>query len=77
MLMIAQLVEYVFTRIGHLWLLDTGFIHPDEDDIAKFLDSAASTLYTSDVGDRLESGGLIIEKAEHGHDVYVFVGTYE
>lgn len=75
--MIAQIVSEVFERIGHVWRHDTGYFVPTEDDVTKVLDSAAATLYDRDTADRFETGGLIIEKTNHGHDVYVYVGSYK
>ena len=77
--MIASLTAEIFDRIGHFWYLDGGdtTITPSEDDVTKVLDSAAVALYDGVVGDRLEVGGLIIEKADKGHDVYVLVGNYQ
>lgn len=75
--MIAEIVSEVFERIGHQWRLDTGYTNPSENDVEKLLDEAAVKLYDGSVGDRLEAGGLIIEKANKGHDVYVYVGNYQ
>lgn len=75
--MIADIIADIFKRIGHSWKLDSGFIVPDEKDVSQFLDSAAGTLYTRDIGDRFEAGGLIIEKTTTGHDVWIFVGNYQ
>ena len=75
--MIADIVAGIFERIGHTWKTDQGHIVPSEEDVAEFLDGAASALYTYQEGDRFESGGLIIERTKRGHDVYVYVGNYE
>lgn len=75
--MINTIIADVFSRIGHTWKLDSGFIEPDEDDVEQMLDAAANRLYDGVVGDRFETGGLIIEKADQGFDVYVYVGNYE
>lgn len=76
--MISSIVSEFFDRIGHFWYVDGGTttVTPSEDDVEKVLDRAAVALYDGAVGDRLEVGGLIIEKAEHGHDVYMYVGNY-
>jgi hypothetical protein len=50
---------------------------PEEDDVQIVLDKAAELLYDEDLHSRLETGGLIIEKTESGHDVYVYVGNYQ
>lgn len=75
--MINSLVAEILERIGHPWMLDTGVIQPDEDDVEKLLDEAVVKLYDGAVGDRLEAGGLIIDKANKGYDVYVYVGNYQ
>ena len=75
--MIADIVAGVFERIGHTWKTDQGDIVPSEQDVEQFLDRAAAALYDYSDGDRFESGGLIIDKTRHGHDVYVYVGNYE
>ena len=75
--MISEIVSEIFQRIGHQWKLDTGFTDPSEDDVEKILDTAVVKLYDGATGDRLEVGGLIIEKATRGYDVYVYVGNYQ
>ena len=75
--MINTLVAEIFERIGHPWILDTGVIQPDEDDVEKLLDEAVVKLYDGQVGDRLEVAGLIVEKTSHGYDVFVYVGAYQ
>ena len=75
--MIPDLVSEVFARIGHLWKVEGGWIIPGEEDVAEVLTEATKVLYDGDTGDRLEVGGIIIEKVSDGHDVYVFVGNIE
>lgn len=75
--MIYELISDVLSKIGHMWKLNTGYIQPDEDDVRKLLDEAATKLYDGEPGDRLEAGGLIIEKDRDGYDVYVYVGRYK
>lgn len=74
--MIAEIVTELFHRIGQQWKIGGTLMDPSEDDVEKVLDAAAKKLYDGDVGDRLEVGGLIIEKADTGHDVYMYVGRY-
>lgn len=75
--MINELIVNIFARIGHTWKVGGRYIDPTEQDVEKLLDEAAVKLYDGAVGDRLEAAGLIIEKANKGHDVYVYVGNYE
>jgi hypothetical protein len=75
--MINTIIAEVFDKIGHVWMLDTGLLTPEEDDVQIVLDKAAELLYDEDLHSRLETGGLIIEKTESGHDVYVYVGNYQ
>jgi hypothetical protein len=70
------MIHELFESIGQAWKIGGTKRVPQEADIKTTLDRAASVLYSKDVGTRLEVGGLIIEKREHGHDVYVFVGNY-
>lgn len=74
--MIEQIVAEIFERIGHVWMLDSGLTVPTEDDVHRMLDAAAKALYDSPIGTQFQTGGLVIEKAPTGHDVYVFVGNY-
>lgn len=72
-----DLIKYVFEKTDNVWSVKgKGFIMPDEADIQKALDKAAAVLYDGDIGDRLEVGGLIVEKREKDFDVYVRVGNY-
>ena len=76
--MIERLIHYVFTQRDHRWHLKGGKeIVPSENDVEEALDEAARILYTRDIGDQLNVGGLIIEKRPIGHDVYVYVGNYQ
>ena len=75
--MIEMLVVDIFDKIGHRWNTDQGLIRVEDDDVTKVLDHAAKRLYDGAVGDRLSVGGLIIEKRDRGHDVYVYVGSYQ
>lgn len=75
--MIEMMIVDTFDKIGHRWNTDKGLIRVDDDDVKKVLDHAAKMLYDGDIGDRLSVGGLIIEKAPKGHDVYVYVGSYQ
>lgn len=75
--MIEELTTYVFDRIGHLWKSGGKLIKPTEEDVREVLDEAARLLYTEPIDSRLETGGLIIEKTDKGHDVYVFLGSYK
>ena len=75
--MIQMLVADLFAKIGHKWNTDKGRVVVTDDDVTIVLDHAAKRLYDGAVGDQLEVGGLIIEKRETGHDVYVYVGNYQ
>ncbi len=74
--MIIDYVVETFKLTGQTWLLDTGFIFPDEQDVQTLLDAAVDNLYDGVPGDRLEAGGLIVEKTEQSYDVFVRVGNY-
>lgn len=74
--MIAEIVTETFQKIGHAWKVGGTLVAPTEDDVLKVLDHAVSVLYDGDIGDRLEAGGLIIEKTSNGHDIYVYIGNY-
>lgn len=75
--MIADLISDIFERIGHTWKIGGKHLTPTEEDVDEVLDKAAAELYDGDEGDRFELGGVIIEKRNSGHDVYVFIGNYE
>ena len=75
--MISMMVADIFDKIAHRWNTDRGLVVVEEDDVTKVLDHAAKRLYDGEVGDRIHVGGLIIEKRESGHDVYVYVGNYQ
>lgn len=75
--MIQMLVTEIFGRIGHKWNITTGRRVPTDDDVTRVLDHAAKRLYDGKTGDRIVVGGLIIEKRDAGHDVYVYVGNYQ
>lgn len=74
--MIGEIASSIFKRIGHTWKSGNKFFIPTEDDVEGVLDQAAATMYDSEPGDRLEIGGLIVEKRAKGFDVYVYVGPY-
>lgn len=75
--MIEQIVSQLFKRIGHTWLLDSGFTAPSEKDVQQVLDEAVRMLYDRPIGTQFQTGGLIIEKAPDGYDVHCFVGNYK
>jgi len=76
--MVFDSVVEVFRRLGHTWTLTNGrVIEPEAEDVEKVLDHAAGLLYNEEVGTRLNVGSLIVEKREHDHDVYVYVGSYK
>ena len=75
--MIERIVTDVFHRIEHMWKSERLYFVPSEDDVRKVLDKAAETLYDEPIGTQLQTGGLIIEKAPKGYDVYVFTGNYK
>ena len=65
-------------EVGRTWRLDSQSVYtPDADDVRAALDAAAGKLYSEPVGARLTSAGLIVEKLDHGFDVYVHAGIYE
>lgn len=74
--MIEYLVSKLFDELGHEWKIGDSLQVPTEDDVRRVLDKAVETLYDRDVGTRLETGGLIIEKREHGFEVYCYLGNY-
>lgn len=75
--MIQMLVTEIFGRIGHKWNTTVGRKVVTDDDVTRVLDHAAKRLYDGETGDRIHVGGLIIEKRDVGHDVYVYVGNYQ
>ena len=75
--MIEDMVSEIFERIGHMWRTTLTFIQPSAEDVRAVLDEAAVRLYDDDVATQFQTGGLIIEKAPTGYDVYVYVGNYE
>lgn len=74
--MINTLVTEAFARIGHTWKIGGKDVAPDETDVEQVLDKAAAALYDSPVGTQFETGGLVIQKATSGFDVFVYVGNY-
>lgn len=72
-----MLIVDIFDKIAHRWNTDKGLIPVTDDDVTRVLDHAAKRLYDGEVGDRVHVGGLIIEKRDTGHDVYVYVGNYK
>lgn len=61
----------------HWSLLNKGRVVPDEADVESVLDEAARVLYNEPPGTYLSVGRLIIERTESGHNVYMFIGSYE
>lgn len=59
------------------WKLVKGRVVPDEADVETALDEAARILYNQTDGTYLSVGRLIIEKTDNGHNVYMFIGSYE
>lgn len=74
--MIITIIHGIFQQTKRLWKVDGTLVAPTEDNIKKALDSAAKALYNEDVGSTFTMGGLHIEKAHKGFDVYVHVGQY-
>lgn len=72
-----DLIADLFERIGHTWKFKQGHFVPTAEDVQGVLDKAAVALYDCNIGDRFESGGLIIEKTEYGNRVYCYVGSYQ
>lgn len=76
--MINFLISQLFKQLGHTWTLTNGnVVTPTDNDVERVLDEAARQLYNEEVGSRLNVGGLIIEKRENDHDVYIYVGSYQ
>lgn len=76
--MIESLISEIFQRIEHYWNIKGGKrVIPDDNDVERALDEAAKVLYNENIGERLEVGGLIIEKRPVGHDVYCYLGNYQ
>ena len=73
--MIIDWIVEQFERIGHTWTVGGKTVQPTQDDVQKVLDEAVKMLYTRPIGQQLEVGGLIVEKTEHGHDVFVYLGN--
>lgn len=77
---VEETVQQVFDENNHRWKIGDTYIVPSQDDIEKTLDKAVSMLYdkelypNQDIGDRLEMGGMIIERRPVGFDVYVHIG---
>lgn len=74
--MINDFIADVFTRLAHTWRIGGKDVIPEADDVEKVLDEAAARLYDSPVGTQFETGGLVIQKATTGFDVYIYVGNY-
>lgn len=74
--MINDIIADLFEKIGHTWRIGGKFIQPNTDHVEKVLDNAAAAMYDSNIGDRFESGGLIVEKTATGYTVYALVGHY-
>lgn len=75
--MIQFLTNYVFHAIGHTWNIGGKHLVPTEEDVTVVLDKAAALLYDKEVGQRVEVGGLIVEKRPVGHEVYAYLGSYK
>lgn len=76
--MLETRIADMLKAVGIQWNLKGGKrVQPTEEDVEKALDEAARVLYNGSIGDRLDVAGLIIEKMPNGHDVYVYVGTYQ
>ena len=75
--MLLTRIKKILDDAGRRWLIGGKLQPPTEDDIERVLDSAAVKLFNGVDGDRLEAGGLIIEKKAKGHIIYVMVGSYE
>jgi hypothetical protein len=75
--LIASLASEVFERLGHTWKIGGTDHVPTEEDVRVALDKAASILYSMKTGERIVVGGLIIEKRDHNHDVYIYLGNYK
>lgn len=74
--MLEDMIAEALDNAGRKWRVDGELIQPTAADVRQMLDWAASELYTHDVGTRLETGGLIIEKTTQGFDVFVIAGFY-
>jgi len=72
-----KLILNAFRLNGRTWTIGGKPVEPTENDVRKVLDEAAKTLYAKKTGTTFTMGGLHIEKAGSGYDVYVHVGTYK
>jgi hypothetical protein len=75
--MIEELIERIYKERQHKWKIDNKMVVPTENDIMLALDEVARLLHTEEPGTRLDIGGLIVDKTYRGHDVYVYVGSYQ
>jgi len=66
-----------FKKIDLQWSITDGPRVPDEDDVDRAFDEAAKVLYNQSVDTQLTVGGMHIVKTTDGHDVFMYVGSYE
>lgn len=74
---LVEEIQALFLEYGYMWNIGGKLLVPTTDDIKKVLDTAAGRLYGSSVGSNIVVGHLVIEKVEHGFDVYVHIGEFK
>lgn len=75
--MIEEVIAQTLEATGHMWRVEGEFIEPSIEDVHEVLDKAAKELYEREIGTRLEIGGIIVDKQENSHSVYVYAGEYK
>ena len=67
-----------FEQNNFMWSVkDKGYIIPTETEVEAALDEAARILYAEPVDTQLAVGRLHIVRTEKGHDVFMYIGSYE
>lgn len=67
-----------FELNNFMWSVkDKGYVVPSESDVEAALDEAARILYNEEVDTQLAVGRLHIVRTENGHDVFVYIGSYQ
>jgi hypothetical protein len=75
---VEEAIAEWFEKNQWTWnLADGGHLIPDAADVEAALDEAARLLYTEPVDTQLSVGRLHIVRTESGHDVFMYVGSYE
>lgn len=74
--MLEDMIAEALERAGIQWKSGDKMIQPTAADVRQVLDAAASRLYSEDVGTRLETGGIVVDKTATGFDVFVYSGFF-